>query len=104
MKDSSAVCIMRGHHEWGPDLIRAAFGLHQERCRWCSAVRPALTDRERLRNLADALAEDILAMSDEELLAEAQEAGTDVEAEAAKSRAAFERAVAQIGKRAGGKR
>lgn len=54
-----------------------------------------LTARQRLDNLADAFVEDILAMSDEEILAEAREDGIDVEQVAHDGRALFERAKAR---------
>ncbi len=55
MKDSSAVCVLRGYHEWGPSAIHTLFGRLVDRCHWCGVERPALTDRERLVNLAEAV-------------------------------------------------
>ena len=49
--------------------------------------------RKALDNLANALVEDILALSDEEVLAEFIEDGGDPEALAARMRGIFERAV-----------
>ena len=54
---------------------------------------PPKNGAERLDNLTDALVSDVLAMSDEEILAEAREEGVDVAAEAAQTRAVVTRAV-----------
>lgn len=50
--------------------------------------------RKALDNLADALIEDIMALSDEEVLEELRESGVDPERHAAEMRAIFEKAVA----------
>jgi hypothetical protein len=50
-------------------------------------------DREALQRLDKALIEDILTMSDDEILAEVREAGDDPEAVAAEARALFEKTV-----------
>lgn len=52
-----------------------------------------LPNRKALDNLADALVEDILSLSDEEILAEFREDGIDLEQNAAEMRALFERVV-----------
>ena len=49
--------------------------------------------RKALLNLADALVEDLMQLSDEELLAELREDGIDIEAEAARMRELCERAI-----------
>lgn len=49
--------------------------------------------RARLQNLADALVDDILSLSDEEILAKAREDGLDPEQEAARLRKMFEEIV-----------
>lgn len=54
--------------------------------------------REELDRLEDALVEDIFAASDQSILAEARQDGTDPEAVAAATRALFEKAVAARGK------
>jgi hypothetical protein len=59
---------------------------------------PGNSDREALDRLADALIEDILAASDEAILAEVKEDGEDPEAVAATTRALFEKIVAAKGK------
>lgn len=51
------------------------------------------TARQQLDRLADAFVEDILNMSDEEILAEAREDGVDVEALAAQMRALVEKSI-----------
>lgn len=48
--------------------------------------------RARLQNLADAMVDDILSLSDEKVLAEAGEDGLDPEQEAARLRAILEKA------------
>lgn len=60
------------------------------------AMRPPLTARQMLDNLANAFAEDIMRMSDEEILAECREDGRDPDEVAAQGRAIFERALAQV--------
>jgi hypothetical protein len=55
---------------------------------------PEDKDREGLERLDKALIEDILAASDDEILAEAREDGTDPEAVAAAMRGLFEKTVA----------
>ena len=54
------------------------------------------TAREQLNCLADAFVADIMALSDEEILAEACEDGIDIEANAARMRALFELIVFRI--------
>jgi hypothetical protein len=56
-------------------------------------------DREALDRLADFLVEDVLDASDEDILAEAREAGVDPESDAARLRALFERTVLEANKR-----
>lgn len=56
-------------------------------------------DREALVHLADFLVEDVLDTSDEDVLAEAREAGIEPDAEAARLRALFERTVLDANKR-----
>ena len=56
-------------------------------------------DELALERLARFLVEDIIAMSDEEILAEAREDGWDPEAIAAEGRALFDRAVAATNKK-----
>ena len=58
-----------------------------------------LTAAQMLDNLADALAEDILSMSDEEFLAECVEDGDDPAELAAECERAAERAVAEFDRR-----
>lgn len=55
--------------------------------------------REKLEKLCNALADDLDAMTDEELLAELEEAGEDVDAIAARTRALITDTVANIGRR-----
>jgi hypothetical protein len=55
---------------------------------------PENRQREALERLEDVLVEDILAASDESILAEAKQDGADPEAVAAATRALFEQAVA----------
>jgi hypothetical protein len=50
-----------------------------------------MSDREALDRLGDALVEDILAASDEEILAETKQDGEDPESVAAAMRALFEK-------------
>jgi len=59
---------------------------------------PGNSNREALDRLADALVEDILAASDEAILAEVKQDGEDAEAVAAATRALFEEVVAAKGK------
>lgn len=59
---------------------------------------PGNSDREALERLGDALVEDILAASDEAILAETKQDGEDPEAVAAAMRALFEKVVATKGK------
>lgn len=54
-----------------------------------------LSARQQLDNLADALVDDIMALSDEEILAEAKEDGMDTEQNAKDMQAIFDRAIAQ---------
>jgi len=61
-------------------------------------TEPGNSDREALDRLGDALVEDILAASDEAILAETKQDGEDPEAVAAAMRALFEKAVAARGK------
>lgn len=56
------------------------------------------TDREAIRRLQDALVEDIMTASDEEIAAEAAEEGVDLERQAEAMRAMFERQVLDAGK------
>jgi hypothetical protein len=56
------------------------------------------TDREAIRRLQDALVEDIMSASDEEIAAEAMEEGVDLERQAEAMRAMFERQVLEAGK------
>jgi hypothetical protein len=57
--------------------------------------RPPKNNAERLDNLADAMVEDLLSMSDEEIAAEAVEDGVDMAAEAARTRKVVGRAMRQ---------
>jgi hypothetical protein len=59
---------------------------------------PENKPREELDRLEDALVEDVLAASDESILAEARQDGTDPTAAAAATRALFEQAVSLTGK------
>jgi hypothetical protein len=61
-------------------------------------TEPGNSDREALDRLGDALVEDILAASDEAILAETKQDGEDPEAVAADMRALFEKVVAARGK------
>lgn len=54
-----------------------------------------LTERQKLDNLADALVADIMALSDEEILAEAREDGIDIEQNAKDMQVIFDKAIAQ---------
>jgi hypothetical protein len=54
------------------------------------------TDRQRLLRLADAFVDDIMSMTDEEILCEAIEDGLDPNAVAAKMRRLFERAAGRV--------
>jgi len=56
------------------------------------------TDREAIRRLRDALADDILAASDADIAAEAAEEGVELERQAEAMRARFERQVLDAGK------
>lgn len=56
---------------------------------------PKTSARVALNRLADAFVEDIMSMTDEEILAEAIEDGIDPEENATRMRAIFERAVAE---------
>ena len=56
-------------------------------------------DREALDRLVDSLVEDALNASDEDILAEAREAGIEPESDAARLRALFERTVLAANKR-----
>jgi hypothetical protein len=58
-------------------------------------MRKQLTARQQLDNLADALIDDIMAMSDEEIRAEAIEDGIDIEQNAKDMQMLFEKAIAQ---------
>jgi hypothetical protein len=55
-------------------------------------------DRDAMRRLEDALIDDILNATDEQIAAEAAEDGIDLEAQASAMRAMFERAVLDSGK------
>jgi hypothetical protein len=61
-------------------------------------TEPGNSDREALDRLGDALVEDILAASDEAILAETKQDGEDPEAVAAAMRALFEKVAAARGK------
>lgn len=56
----------------------------------------AMTDAERLLNLTNAFKEDILSMSDEEILAEAREDGQDPVQTAARLQAIYEKVSAEL--------
>lgn len=55
-----------------------------------------ISGRRALANLADLLVEDILSMTDEEIMAEAAEEGIDIVAEARKFRAMLDRIAKDI--------
>jgi hypothetical protein len=59
---------------------------------------PENKQRQKLDHLEDALVEDVLAASDNSILAEARQDGADPEAVATATRALFEKAVAARGK------
>ena len=52
-----------------------------------------LSDRQKLQNLVDGLVDDIMSLSDEEILAEAREDGLDPEQEADRLRKMLEEIV-----------
>ncbi|WP_424139828.1 hypothetical protein, partial [Roseomonas chloroacetimidivorans] len=55
-------------------------------------------DRDAMRRLEDALIDDILNATDEQIAAEAAEDGIDLEAQATAMRSMFERAILESGK------
>ena len=64
---------------------------YREWCSYCDTETPSAM--VKLQRIQDALCEDILTMSDEEVLQELRDQGLDPDEEAEKMRAIFERAV-----------
>jgi hypothetical protein len=85
-----------------PELVQTTTPTHCPVCKldlrgstWCSLQKPGCPMPATPPSRADAECERILRMSDAEIAAEAAAEGVDVEAEAARLRAMFEREVAR---------
>jgi hypothetical protein len=78
---------------------RASHWAHVGRSNLFRLIAPKVPASFALQRLTDALVEDILSLSDEEVLQECRDQGLDPDEEAAKMRALFEQAVVEADRR-----